>query len=143
MKQRRRRGSAMLEFTLAFAVLAPLTVTATQFILAHVQLAFLQRMVHAGAREGSALPWDSPDEKPSAEFRRKVENVVLYGSVEETGKAPLVLDLGRDQIQLAVEYGEGRPRRISVSIKGYNLFGGGPWKHLDGKPAAAFPYRAR
>jgi len=142
VKQRGRRGAAVLEFALAFAILAPITAASVQFIFAHVQLALLQKMVHAGAREGSALAWDSADDKPTAVFQHKVENAVLYGSTDEAANKPMLMNIRRDQIQVLVDYGEGRPRRIGVAIKGFRLLGGGAWKDLNGSPVAWFPYRA-
>ena len=131
--KRGRRGSGLIEFAIALAVIAPVFVGGFQFFAAYQRVEEIQQAAIRGARAAARLPYDSATETPSPSFRRAVEDAVLA--------QPAVPGLGREHIRVAMHFDAGRPSELEVKIAGYKLPIPGGAITLDGKPQARHPYQ--
>jgi hypothetical protein len=95
--------------------------------------------VAAGARYGSAIPYDSATATPSAAFVAAVQNMVIYGD-PASGATPIVAGLTTGEVQVTVTFNNGIPSAVSVSVVGYGIRSVFGAHTLSGKPAASFPY---
>ena len=67
--KRGRRGSGLIEFAIALAVIAPVFVGGFQFFAAYQRVEEIQQAAIRGARAAARLPYDSATEAPSPSFR--------------------------------------------------------------------------
>lgn len=132
------RGTAILELAIGLAVLVPVTVGAVQFTVAFLQLSQLEAAVHHAARVAATLPWNSLETEPTPEFRRRVENEVLYLSPEEAPQ-PIISGLRREHVRIHAVLERGVPVRITVSISGFPMWLPGGNGVLEGRPSETFP----
>ena len=137
-----KRGSTLLEFAIAVAVLTPVLVGLVQFTYSFYVIHELDAAVRRGAEFASALEYDSPSPEPSSGWLWQVENVVVYGNPEGAGQT-LVAGLMRDHVRVRVDFARGRPHKVAVGITGLELPSPGHTLRLDGKPESSFPYRGR
>ncbi|MBK5294472.1 MAG: pilus assembly protein [Acidobacteriia bacterium] len=135
-----RQGTALVEFALGFAILVPLLAGALQYSIGFVQVQQLQSAVRTGAQYGSQLSYQSATDTPTDAFRRNVENMVLYGRPVETGQ-PLVGGLRREHVAVAIGMESGVPRKLTVSINGFEMALPTGRRVLEGSPSSSFPYR--
>lgn len=134
----RQRGSALIEFAFALALVVPLMAGGWQFYEAYLRVEEVQQAVIRGVEFGSNLPYDSLTETPAAEFERAVENAIL-----QPGGAgvPGVRGLRREMIDVRMQFEAGRPSELTVSVRGLKLAVPGGGLLLQGKPRASYPYR--
>lgn len=126
------RGSALIEFAIALAVLTPVFVGGWQFFEAYLLVEDLHQAVIEGAHSAASLPYDSSTETPTPEFRRAVENAVLR---------PSIPGLRREHLRVTMRFDAGRPNEVEVRVAGYKLGVPGGAITLDGKPKAQYPFR--
>lgn len=132
MKRRYTRGSALVEFAFAVAILTPVFAGAWQFFAAYSAVEAIQQSALGGARAAAVLPYDSPDQTPTPVYRRAVEDAVL---------AAAPAGLRREHIRVSMYFENGRPHEVEVSITGLQLSAPGGAIALTGQPRARFPYR--
>ena len=132
MRQNPSRGSALIEFAIALAVLTPVFIGGWQFFEAYMVLEEAQAATIRGAISAAALPYDSPTETPTPGFRRAVEDAVLRSGVP---------GLQREQVGVVMHFEAGRPTDVEVRISGLRLQVPGGAITLDGNPRASYPYR--
>jgi hypothetical protein len=127
-----RRGSALIEFAVALAVLTPVFIGGVQFFQAYLLAEEIQQAAIQAARSGAALAYDSANEFPPPAFERAVQDVVL--------KSPIP-GLRREHIKVTMRFDGGRPSEVEVRISGYKVQVPGGAIALDGKPHALYPYQ--
>ncbi len=129
---RRHRGSALIEFAVALAIVTPVFLGGFQFFEAYMLAGEIQQAAIRGARSAATLPYDSPDQTPTPEFRNAAVDAVLQ---------PPIPGLRREHIQVAMRFETGRPSEVEVKVVGYQIPVPGGSITLDGKPRSAYPYR--
>ena len=128
----RGRGSALIEFAIALAVLTPIFVGGWQFFEAYLLVEDIHQAVIQGAQSAASLPYDSLNETPTSEFRLAVENAVIRPSIPA---------LRREHLKVTMHFAAGRPAEVEVRVAGYKLGVPGGTITLDGKPKAQYPFR--
>ncbi|MFN3325749.1 MAG: TadE/TadG family type IV pilus assembly protein [Bryobacteraceae bacterium] len=119
--RRSRRGNALIEFALAFAVMAPLLSGAFQFGYAFFAYNRLQSAVRGGARYASVRTYDSNSSTPSAAYQTAVKNMVLYGN-PSGGTQPVVPGLTPAHVEIAVTMDGTKPETVRISIVNYQIY---------------------
>ncbi len=127
-----RRGSALIEFAVAMAIVTPVFVGAVQFFGAYSVVGNVQQATIEGAQAAASLPYDSASEATPPAFRRAVEDAVLRSAIP---------GLRREHIRVAMRFDRGRPSEVEVSISGFGIAAPGGPISLNGRPRAVFPYR--
>jgi len=129
-----RRGSALVEFTLALPLLVLMFTGVWQFGYAFYLYNDVEQAVRAGARFGSQLNYHSP------QYAAAVRNMVAYGN-PAGGTKPIIpgLDPARHvKVSMAVD-AKGVPLRVTVAIDGYSVGTFGIIT-LHNKPNMELPY---
>lgn len=134
------KGSALIEFAFALALLVPLMAGGWQFYEAYLRVEEIQQAAIRGVEYGSVLPYDSTTEAPAPEFERAIENIMLYRNAEGTG-AKVLPGLRRDMINVTMHFESGRPASLTVSVSGFKMPIPGGGLLLQGRPQASYPYR--
>lgn len=139
---RRARGSALIEFAFALALMVPIVAGGWQFYEAYLRMEEIQQAAIRGAQFASNLPYESESEVPPSDFRRAVENVILYRNPNGGGRS-VVPGLRRDMLRLSMRFEAGRPAELAVSVDGYRLplFAGGGITLRGRRPLASYPFR--
>ena len=127
-----RRGSALIEFAVGLAILTPVFIGGLQFFEAYVTTERLQSAITRGAVSAAALPYESLNETPTAQFKRFAEDTVLESAIP---------GLRREHIRVSMRFDGGRPSEVEVTVSGYQLWVPGGAITLEGKPQAFTPYR--
>jgi len=136
--QRRRKGSALIEFAISFGLLFPLLYGTLEFGLGFFYYNQLANAVRAGARYAAYRTYKSSTSTPDRAFTTAVSNVVVYGD-PAGGATPIVPGLTTANVNITVGMVKNVPRTMSVNINNYsmNVF----FKtFLLKKPSATFPY---
>jgi len=144
-RQRRnsgRRGNAMVEFALSFALLFPVLAGAYQFGYAFFIYNEMQTAVRAGARYASLRTYNSATSTPAADYLAAVQNVVVYGS-PAGGEQPVVPGLEPDNVTVTVAFESGVPRQVTVGIENYQVDAVFRLLDFDKKPHVTMPYVGR
>ena len=150
-RRHRQRGNAMVEFAIAFPVMALLFTGIYQWGYSLYLYNCLENNVRAGARYAAqksllvdpTSPLINP--APASCFVNEVKNMVVYGTpTPASGSAPVVRDLQPGHVQVMVQNdNRGVPQNVTVRISTtqpyvmHAFFGG---KRLIGKPSITFPY---
>jgi Flp pilus assembly protein TadG len=137
---RNRRGNVMIEFAIGSGVMLAAFTGTFQFGYTFLQYNNLQNAVARGARYASLVPYDSPDNKPSAAFTTAVQNMVLYGSTT-AGATPVLPGLTASNINLTVTFANKIPAVMTVSISGYTIDSIFAKNTLTTKPQVAYVYQ--
>ena len=119
-KRRRQGGNALIEFALAFGFLFPTVAGTFQFGYAFFMYNELQNAVRQGARYAAFKTYDSSSSTPSATFDHDVRNAVVYGT-PAGGTPPVVPNLTTDNVLLTVNWVNGVPGSMTVSIQNYTI----------------------
>jgi Flp pilus assembly protein TadG len=139
---RSRRGSVLVEMTMALPFLSLLFVGTWQFGRAFWLYSELENAVRAGARYASNRIYSSSTETPTADFVNAVKNTVVYGDAFTNTGTPVVANLTADNVQITISgfAVQNAPEFVRVCIIGnYDL---GTFWHVqvNGKPCAEFSY---
>ena len=127
---RRRAGSALIEFAGSLIVVSALFTGIFQFSYALSTYHALVNAVRAGARYASL-------QAPGPELARSVRNVVVYGDPEPAASAkPIAPGLRPDNVELILE-----PGTATVSVRDFELGSIFSRIKLDGRPTVTFPLR--
>jgi Flp pilus assembly protein TadG len=135
------RGSSLLEFALAAGVLVPMFFATFQFGLAFFYYNELASAVRAGARYASFRSYDSATATPSAAYLAAIRNEVVYGNPSGTG-SPLVPGLSPSNVAVEMDFSDGAPSTVQVSIRNYEVDTVVRRFTLN-KPSASMPYVGR
>ncbi len=145
----RRRGSVLIEFTLALPLLTLLFLGTWQFGYAYFLYNQVEQAVRDGARYASTRIYDSATSTPTTAFTDTVRNVVLYGD-PNGGTTTVVPNLNAQNVKVEASFFQHgfatppgqdmmMPKRVAVSITGYSVGMLGAIT-LNGKPRTEFPY---
>lgn len=137
-----RRGNAIIEFALSFAVLFPVLAGAYQFGYAFFLYNEMQTAVRAGARYASLLTYNSATEVPVDDYAGAVQNMTVFGN-PAGGAEPVVPALGPSNISVRVTFADGIPDAVTVGVVNYRQ--GAVFDVLDfnTKPHVTVPYVGR
>lgn len=119
-KRRRQGGNAIIEFALAFGFLFPAVTGTFQFGYAFFVYNELQNAVREGARYAGFKTYESSSSTPTTAFTNEVQNSVVYGN-PAGGTVPVVQNLTTDNVLVTVNWVNGVPGSITVSIQNYTL----------------------
>ncbi len=137
-----RRGNAMIEFALAFAMLFPVLAGTFQFGYAFYIYNTLETAVRAGARYASLRTYDSPSETPSDNYLSTVRNMVVYGD-PNGGDTPVVPGLAPEHVTVDVTFVDGLPRKVTVGVDDYQANAVFRLLDFNTKPTVTMPYVGR
>jgi len=143
-KRNRRRGSAMIEFALAYPILF-LAMSGT-FHFGYVFLTYdsLQTAIRAGSRFASLADFDGPD---GSDFAEDVKDVVVYGKTDPdvSVDSPLVFGLTTEDVVVdsSDRDGSGMPITVTVSISGFAINTFVDSYSLNSKPSSQFVYQGK
>src|SRR5215472_2925974 len=139
MKRTRKesqRGSAVLEFALAFALLWALFAGIYQFGYAFYVYNVLLTSVGNAAQLGSKITYDTSN---PGNYTTELTNMVLYGNTT-AGTNPVVPGLSSSNVNVNVVTSNAIPTNISISITGYTIDAVFTKFTFNGKPRAAAAY---
>jgi Flp pilus assembly protein TadG len=137
-----RRGSALVEFALSFALL--FIVFAGVFRFGYIYYVYnnLESAVRSGARYASLRVYDSATSAPSAGYLAAVRNMVIYGDPGGAGE-PAAPGLTSEKVFVSVTMDRNVPQKVTVAVTGLTIDAVVASITLNGKPKAAFPYMGR
>ncbi len=141
-RRQRTRGSAMVEFALAFTLLFPVLTGAFQFGYAFYVYNEMQTAVRAGARYASWRTYDSDTATPSAGYLDAVRNVVVYGN-PAGGTQPVTPGLTPANVTVTVTFELGVPRHVTVAVDSYTTNAVFRTFEFREKPKVTVPYSGR
>jgi Flp pilus assembly protein TadG len=138
-----RRGSAVVEFAIAFGLLLTIFAGVWQFGYAFYTYNQLESAVRNGARYGSLATYDGGAWQ-GATFQARVKNMVVYGKVSPTeSDRPIAPGFTTAHVRVTVVFNGVAPKQIQVDIVNYRIdtfFAEFP---LNGKPRCTFDYMGR
>jgi Flp pilus assembly protein TadG len=139
IRKLRQKGNAMVEFSLAAAILVPCFVGVFEFGYGFYTYNVLIAGVRAGARYASLAKYDSATATPTTSFQNAVKNTVVYGS-PTGGTQTLVPGLTTSNVTVTVQMVNNVPDMVNVSINNFSVntvFRRLQWTN---KPSASFRY---
>lgn len=142
MRERRKRGNAILEFALASVVVFPVLGGVYQFGYTYYVYNNLESNARAAARYAAQRTYDSPNATPSTNYTNAVKNMLVYGQ-PTAGGTPVAPGLSPEQVSVTVIFEKNIPARVTVNVTNYQINGIFGRITLQGKPRAAFPYVGR
>jgi hypothetical protein len=149
MKTRRQtprplqRGSAIVEFAVAFGLLLTIFTGVWQFGYAFYVYNQLETGVRNAARYASLVNYDGGS-WGGATFNTKVKNMVVYGKPDVTfDDKPIVPGLATANARVTITLNGGVPSRIAVDIVDYQIETFFKKYSLSGKPRCTFEYMGR
>ena len=130
----------MIEFAVCFLVLFPMFTGAFQFGYTFFMLNNLETAVRGGARYASLRKLSNAGDAtvPTA-FSDDVKNMVVYGN-PSGGSSPIVPNLATSNVNLTIEFANGVPSTITVSVSGYTINSVFGSMACNGKPTLTYPY---
>ena len=144
---RHRRGNTVIEFALACSVLVPTMLGAFQFAYAYYQYATLEAAVRHAARYASVLTYDSATSTPTTSYASAVSNMLLTGNpnppVPGIDAEPRMGSLDSSNVDVKMDFANGIPSQVTVSLKGYSIDAFVARLAMDGRPKATLPYVGR
>jgi Flp pilus assembly protein TadG len=142
---RKRRGSAIIEFAVAATVLLPCLFGCFQFGYTLYRYNLLCSSVADGARYAAYRTYRSATSSSITNGQTAIKNMVVYGSTTPGENAvPVVPGLSRANVGVTyVLRSTGLPESVEVSISSYTLDAVVKSFTLTGKPAVSYPYMGR
>lgn len=133
-----RRGSALVEFSLAFSLMSTVLAGAWQFGYTFYLYNRLETAVRDGARYGSLAAYDAPN---GASFHSRVKNMTVYGDPNPpAGASPLVPGLSTTNVTVSEQKNGAMPTRILVRVDNLTIDTFFRKFVLNGKPICRFDY---
>jgi hypothetical protein len=140
---RSRRGSAILEFAIAFGLLLTIFAGVWQFGYAFYAYNQLESAVRSAARYGSLANYDGGSWN-GATFNTRVKNMVVYGKPDITSAdRPLLPGLTVNHVRVTPTFNGAVPSRIQVDIINFTIDAFFTEFPLQGKPRCTFEYMGR
>ena len=145
MKNRSRRGSALLEFAIASIILFPCLAATFQFGYSFYVYNQLESAVSGGARYASLRTYRSlAGDADYAKIQTAVKNVVVYGNPAGTGTVQVP---GLTTANVSVTYAPRTvgtiPTRVTVSVSSFAVDAVFKTYTFTGKPSVTVPYLGR
>ncbi len=141
LSARKKRGSAVVEFAMSFAVLFPLMTGLLEFGHAFFIYIQLGNAVREGARYASLITYDSATTDISTAYGNAVQNMVVYGD-PAGGTSSLIPNLTTEHVSVAVTFANNVPSSVTVSVRNYGIQTFFKTLVLQ-RPACTFPYVGR
>jgi len=139
---KRERGHAMLELAVSAGVMVSCLVGTFQFGYTFYAYNQLVTAVGNGARYAAQRTYRAASEQDIERGNAAIRNMVVYGDAQpEPASAPVLPKLTPEQVNVHWELaGDGAPRSVNISIKGYTLDAIYRSFTFDGRPSVEFPY---
>lgn len=138
-----RRGSAIVEFAVAFSLLVTIFTGVWQFGYAFYVYNQLETGVRNAARYASLANYDGGAWN-GATFNGRVKNMVVYGKPEVTSDdKPIVPGLAVAHARVTITFNGSVPSRIQVDVVDYSIQTFFKSYSLRGKPRCTFDYMGR
>ena len=131
-----RKGSALVEFALSFALLWALFSGVYEFGYTFWKYNALMTAVSSGAAFGSKRSYDTAN---SSAFTTAVQNMVVYGDTN-TGTTTAVPGLTTANVTVAVTLNNAIPTYVTVSINTFTIDAVFQSFAFNGKPSVTVPY---
>ncbi len=140
-RNRKRRGSVIIEFALSFAVLFPFMAAVFEFGYGFFVYIQLQNSVREGARYASLRTYNTSTASYTLDYANAVKNVVVYGD-PLGGSTSTIPNLTAANVDLVVTFANAVPSAVTVSVKDYSMYTVFHTFVLQ-KPRCTFPYVGR
>jgi hypothetical protein len=114
---RKRKGSAILEFALGWGILGALLSGGFQYGFTFWMYNTLQAHCYSAALYGSTLSYDTGN---AAAYTTALQNVVVYGD-PNGGTSALFPGVGIANVNVSVNTNSSIPTDVTVSIVNYNV----------------------
>jgi len=137
-----RRGHAVIEFAMSWAVLVPVFAGTFQYGYTFLVYDTLQSAVRGGARYASMRTYDSSNSTPSTAFTTAVRNMVVYGNTAGTG-SPVVSGLGVANVEVVPTMVGAIPQTMTVRITNFSVNAIFATTTFNSKPSTTFSYTGR
>lgn len=136
----RRKGSTLVEFSIAFTVLWLLMAGVFTFGYSFYTYSRLQAAVAGAAQYAAGLDYNSSN---TTAYTTAVKNLVLYGDIT-AGTTPIVPGLTASHVQVLVTTDTNSvPRDVMVAVNNYTINAVFRQITLTGKPRAVMLYTGR
>lgn len=141
----RRRGSAMVEFAIASALLLPCMIGAFTYGYAFYTYNVLESCVANGARYGAFRTYRSATASSIEKGKLAIRNMVVYGTPAPAEKAvPLVRNLSLANVEVTYTLNTKQiPLDVTVRLKDFKVKSVFRDFDLKGKPSVTLPYLGR
>ncbi|MCX6634024.1 MAG: pilus assembly protein [Acidobacteria bacterium] len=136
-RRNQRRGAAMIEFAVSWALLWAVFAGLFQFGYAFRVYNRLKTNVANAAQFAARMDYDTAD--PTL-FTDNLKNLVVYGDLTQGTHSPVVPDLTPSKVTVAVTSVNGMPRYVTISISDYSVNAIFTSFRFDGKPRATTAY---
>ena len=143
INSRERRGNAIIEFALLWAVLFPLVAGAAQFGSAFYQYNNLCSTVRNAARYLSIQTYESSNETIPDTLLAEVRNVVRYGSPAPANGATLIVNVPPQNINVTMTFSNNAPASVKVTIARFDIDMVVKTFTINNKPESQFPFVGR
>jgi hypothetical protein len=131
-----KRGTALLEFALGWALLWSLFAGVYQFGYSFYIYNIVITSVANAAELGSRMDYDTGNPSP---FTAALTNMVVYGNTT-AGTIPLVPGLSSANVNVNANLVSSIPTNITVNISNFTIDAFFTKFMLNGKPSATTPY---
>ncbi|MBS1823863.1 MAG: pilus assembly protein [Acidobacteria bacterium] len=145
--RRGQRGNAMVEFALASLILIPVFANTFQFGYSFYQYLRLEEAVRNAARYAGSRTFNAGSSASVTAFRTAVKQMAVYGNPQTSSGAALVPNLATSHVNVTVADNSGNPasssvtpRKVSVSVSGFQIYGVFGTVTLSSRPYVEFPY---
>jgi Flp pilus assembly protein TadG len=142
-RNRRQRGTSIVEFALGSGILMAAFTGTFEFGYTFYVYNNLQTAVNDGAKYAALRPYESTDSTPEACFKTAVQNMVVYGDPTGTTTKPVAPGLAPSNVTLTVTFANGVPSAMTVAITGYTMDSAVAMITLTNKPQVTYPYLGR
>jgi Flp pilus assembly protein TadG len=145
LRNRNRRGNALLELALMASILFPVLTGVTQFGYSFFVYNNLQTAVRSAGRYASMRTYTSTTSTPTQDFVDEVKNLVVYGKPNAvtsgvSADKPIVKGLSISNVEVVVTMNGSVPGKVTVRIVNLNVDGIFTQYTFHQKPSATFPY---
>jgi Flp pilus assembly protein TadG len=138
-----RRGSAVVEFAIAFGLLLTIFAGVWQFGYAFYTYNQLESAVRNGARYGSLATYDGGAWQGTT-FQARVKNMVVYGKTSPAvSDTPIAPGLTTANVRITIVFNGVVPKQVQVDVVDYQINTFFVKFPLSGKPRCTFDYMGR
>ena len=134
-----RKGNAIVEFSLAAALLVPCFVGIFEFGYAFYSYNVLVAGVRAGARYAALAKYDSATTTPTTAYQNAVKNTVVYGD-PAGGTQTLLPGLATSNVTVSMQMVNNVPDMVKVTINSFTVNTVFRRLQWTDKPAASFRF---
>jgi Flp pilus assembly protein TadG len=135
----KRRGTAVVEFSLCLPLLLGMALGFLQFGYAYYVYGELEHAIRAAGRYAAQRNYGSLTTTPDSAYLTAVRNVAVYAN-PAGGTQPVAPGLSTANVSVTVTFSNGVPSVVNVAINGYSLPRIIGSISLTNKPVVQFPY---